>query len=284
MCRKIEKLFTYIEKASGYLVNLITFFLMFILNPGHTFKEVQDKRMNNKKNTDNEFEISDEIDPDFFLQTTKENLKGELNRGTVIDEKNKVLLTVAALLMAADVAMITAINPKWIAILPIVPTIAALFLILVHFGVRVVPVPNYKEISKDINLNNAKRNLGKEYLSCESKYSYSNNYFVGVYRASCRAIILGILLLIPAFAFVGNNSENNLIKLLRNNTELMNLLKGPQGPSGMPGPMGPPGPKGEIGPTGIQWPMGKVFIESSEEISGTKLRKSLQEFGTFISL
>ena len=265
MCKILEKLFIHIENASGYLVNLITFFLMFILNPGHSFKEVQNKRMNEKTKADNNQEISDKIEPDFFLKTTEENLKVELDRGAVVDEKNKVLLTVAALLMAAEVAMITAISPKWIAILPIVPTMAALFLILVHFGVRVVPVPNYKEIAKDENLNNAKINLGKEYLTCESKYSHSNNYFVGVYRASCRAIILGILLIIPVFAFVGNNTEDRTIKMLKNNSELINLLKGPQGPSGLPGPMGPPGPKGEIGPTGPQGPMGSVVVELSEK-------------------
>jgi len=270
MCKIIEKLLIHIENASGYLVNLITFFLMFILNPGHSFKEVHDKRMNEKTNIDNKKEISDKIDPDFFLKTTEENLKVELNRGAAIDEKNKVLLTVAAILMAAEVAMITAINPKWIVILPIVPTMAALFLILVHFGVRIVPVPNYKKIVEDINLKNAKINLGKEYLTCESKYSHSNNYFVGVYRASCRAIILGIILLIPAFAFVGNNSENNIIKILKKNSELLNLIKGPQGPSGLPGPMGSPGPKGEIGPIGPPGPMGRVFIESSEKKLGTE--------------
>ena len=282
MCNKTNKLFTIIEKVFGDLANLITFFLMFILNPGHTFQEVKDKHMNVKEDTDIKIENSDKIDPDFFLETTKKSLDAELDRGSVIDEKNKVLLTVAALLMASDAAMVTIISPKWVSILPAIPIISALFLILVHFGVRVIPVPDFKEISKDVNLNNAKINLGKEYLSCESKYSYSNNYFVGVYRASCRAIIIGIILLITAFAFVGNNSENDIIKMLRNNTELMNLLKGPQGPAGMSGSMGPPGPKGEIGPTGPQGPMGKVFIESTEEILGTKkkiLRKSLQNNG-----
>lgn len=254
MGNNLVKFFTILEKVSGYFINLITFFLMFILNPGHTFKEVQDKRMNNGKNTGQSYEVTDEVDADFFLKITKEHLDGELNRGTVVDEKNKVLLTVAALLMAADAAVILAISPKWIALLPMVPTTAAIFLILVHFGVRVVPVPNYREISKDINTKNAKINLGKEYLNCESEYSQGNNYLVGVYRASCRAIIIGVLLLILAFACVGNNSENELIKIIKNNTELIKILRGPQGPPGIPGPMGPSGPKGEIGLTGPQWP------------------------------
>ena len=270
MGKKLVEIFTILEKVFGYAVNLITFFLMFILNPGHTFKEIQDKRMHNGANTDQSNEVSDGVDADFFLEITREHLNSEINRGTVVDEKNKVLLTVAALLMAADAAVLLAINHKWIALLPMLPTTAAIFLILIHFGVRVVPVPNYREIFNDINTKNAKINLGKEYLNCESKFSQSNNYFVGVYRASCRATILGVFLLIPAFICVGNNSENELIKTIKNNTELIKLLRGPQGPHGIPGPMGPPGPKGEIRLTGPQGPPGKVILESSKKTEPEK--------------
>lgn len=226
--------------------------------------------MDAEKYTGVEIESSDQIEPDFFLETTKKSLDTELNRVSVIDEKNKVLLTIAALLMASNAAIATVISPKWVSLLSAIPTGFALFLVMVHFGVRVVTFPEYKEIYSDVDPKNAKINLGKEYLKCELDYSQSNDYFVGVYRASSRAIILGIFFLIPTFACIGEDSKYDILKMIKNDTELIEILRGPTGQQGIAGPVGPPGPKGEIGPIGPQGPIGRVTLQLDKEKLSSK--------------
>jgi len=176
----------------------------------------------------------------------------EVKRSQIIDEKNKVLLTITALLVAADAAIASSIEPKWLILVPLIPTVISIFLILVHFGVQSVPIPAYGKKNEE---------LTNSYYDCMEKYSQANCFRVGIYLASCRAATIGVLLLLVVFIYFAftkdSSSEDKLIRTMQNSTELLNRLRGPQGPAGPKGERGAEGPQGIQGPPG---PTGKFVI------------------------
>ena len=220
---------------------------MFILNPGHTFDEVKNSRMVHTKSDKESLPKKSENACKYYQE--------EIQRSQVVDEKNKVLLTIAALLLAACSAIASYIEPKWLVLIPLIPTVISVFLVLVHFGVQTVPIPQY-ELASD-------KSLIKSYHECKETLSRATDFRIGIYRTAYRAITLSILSLLVVFIFFASNesssSEVKFIKTIYNDKELQKLLRGPQGPVGLkgekgePGAPGPIGPKGEIGPQG---PMG----------------------------
>ncbi|MGD0572911.1 MAG: hypothetical protein ABSB11_07795 [Sedimentisphaerales bacterium] len=229
----LSKIFEFLEKYSKICCKRATYVLLFVLNPGHTYAEVKDGKMHVPADFKSIFRSDDTNAPP---DAARAYFEEEVKRSQIIDEKNKVLLTITALLVAADAVVASSIEPKWLILVPLIPTMISIFLILVHFGVQSVPIPDYKKSNEE---------LAKSYYDCMEKYSHANCFRVGVYLASCRAATIGVLLLLGVFvyfAFAGNSSsEDKLIRTIQNNTELLNRLRGPQGIQGPPGPQGTPG-------------------------------------------
>lgn len=243
------KIFKFLEKYGKICCNIATYVFLFILNPGHTYAEVKDGKMHVPADFKSKFR-SDNTNS--TVEPARSYFEEEVKRSQIIDEKNKVLLTITALLVAADAAIASSIKPKWLILVPLIPTVISIFLILVHFGVQSVPIPAYGKKNKE---------LTNSYYDCMEKYSQANCFRVGVYLGSCRAATIGVLLLLVVFlyfAFAKDfSSEDKLVRAIRNNTELQNCLCGPQGPTGPKGEQGAEGPQGIQGPPG---PTGKVVI------------------------
>ena len=197
--------FVYLEDLGRICCNIATYILLFILNPGHTYVEVKNKRMIPSKNLKGT--LPDKVDGAHAYY------EEEIKRSQFVDEKNKVLLTIAALLVAACSAIATQSEPRWLILVPLTPTVASIFLILIHFGVQTVSIPEYE-------LSNSEQ-LAKSYYHCKENLSRATEFRVGIYRAACRAVIMGVILLIAIFiyfAFVEcSSTEDKLVKSIPNN-------------------------------------------------------------------
>lgn len=268
--------FHYLEDFGVACSNVATYTLLFILNPGHTYAEVKSGRMIPQETTDG-------TPSETVEETASDNIDGarayyeeEVTRSKVVDEKNKVLLTIAALLVASCSVIAGGIEPKWLIFFPLTPTVISIFLVLVHFGVQAVSIPEYELTCK--------RELVKSYNKCKNDLGLATDFRVGIYRAACRAVTLGVILLAGVFIYYtfqeSCSTEDKLVRAVHNNAELVSKLRGPQGPvgskgergiegaqgppglQGFPGPQGHPGPQGPLGPQGHP---GKVYIDSQSQ-------------------
>jgi hypothetical protein len=256
--RVLSPLFGALEKIFSYLADVVTHVLMFVVNPGHTFVEI---RAGKFEEIQEEVVIDDKVEAGFLLEQAISYREQEESRTQTIDEKNKVLLTISALLFAAEAAVLSNIDPKWLALIPLVPAAAAVYLVLVAFRVGEVPVVDYRRIclGKNKSTVQIKRQLAQDNFECGHKLGFSNCFRVGVHRAAWRLIPLSIALLlgVVSYGVLLSGSEDRLLKELRNNAKLRNELLGPQGMQGPPGPVGPPGAVGPEGPQGPTGPQGR---------------------------
>jgi hypothetical protein len=190
-----------------------------MLNGGgdYTYAEVKDGKLHVKEGFESKFRKNG------IVKSARAYFKEEIKRSQVLDEKNKVLLTITALLVAANAAIASKIEPKWPILISLIPTIISIFLILVHFGVQSIPIPDYRKSEQE---------LANSYYDCMEKYQQANCFRVGVYLASCRATTFGVLLLLAVFvyfAFASKSfSEDKLIESMKNNSESRFILRAPQ--------------------------------------------------------
>ncbi len=257
-----KKIATFIEKVFTYGADAVTYFIMFWVNPYHTFREIQDAKF---EVTPKEIVIDYEADKDFLLEQAIKYREREEARTQTIDEKNKVLLTISALLFAAVAAVLSNLDPKWLALIPLVPIAAAVYLVLVAFRVGEVTVVDYRNIclGNGKETEQIKRELIKENFDCGHDLDSRNCFRVGVHRAAWRLVPFSIVLLLAVISYglLSHGSQDQLLKALKNNARLRNELLGPQGVQGPPGPIGlvgPQGPQGLIGPAGPQGPPGSI--------------------------
>lgn len=253
------KFFKFLEKYIKICCNIATYVFLFVLNPGYTYAEVKDGKTHVSADFKSKFRENGTV------ESARAYFKEEVKRSQVIDEKNKVLLTITALLVAANAAIASIIKLKWLILVPLIPTVISIFLILVHFGIQSIPIPDYGKKNEELMIS---------YFDCMEKYSQANCLRVGIYLASCRAATFGVIFLLVVFihfAFTGDSSsEDKLFKTIRNNTELQNLLRGPQGPTGPKGERGAEGPQGIQGHPGPQGAPGTFVVPQSRLENGAK--------------
>ncbi len=246
---RLSELCELLERCGTLCYNKTTYVLLFFLNPGHTYEEVKTRRMKTK---DSGAQTPPEDDTN--LESARNSYEREVERRRIVDEKMRVLLTVSALLAAACAAVASGIGAKWLVVPPFTLTVISLFLVLYYFAVDVVNEPDCAESDES--------KQAKSYSKCRASLSLSNNFKVGIYRASSRAASLGVVLLLFVFiysAFAGTSRfEQKLIRSLQESAQLRDLLRGPQGPAGAKGERGTEGPQGIQGPPGPQGAPGRV--------------------------
>lgn len=211
----------------------VTFALMYIFNPGHTFKELRDGRMHKKKAEHSPLDSSSEhswletaSDPSMACEEARNVLASEEHRQKVIDEKSKVMLTVSALLLAAISAVLPHVAFRWLLLVPFGLTCATIYLLLMYFRTCTVQSPDPSSIDWS-DARAAQSAIARAQLDASADLEPQNGLRVGVQRAARRTLILALLALMPSVAMLAfSPSQVKLIETLRDRTEIRELLDG----------------------------------------------------------
>ena len=245
--RRLERFFASCERRGHTIFVWVTYFVLLVLNPGHSLEEVEKGALNSaehssdlKAPTESATEQSD-----LFLAEAGAYLQEQKCRQVTVDDKNKVLLTVSSIFLAAQAAVATQLESRWILLFPFLPTMCAIFLILRYFGIGWSAVVNPQEVDWTTATERIKHKLATQYIQCALFLIPRIDFRVGLYRASLRALQIGALCLLPVFIYgaMFSSREGSLLKTIQSSAQLKNELRG------ITGPEGPRGPQGERGPT-----------------------------------
>lgn len=209
MIQCIVKIVESIESLFVWICNRITWLTLAVVNPGHRWEEVKEKRLfpiceTGQKSNGLQLDLADGESAENAYSEEKERQK-------YLDEKNKILLTVSALFIAGTSMASRLIDEGIIRILPLVPSLLAIYLVLVHFQVGSHAVVCWKTVASKPK---AKRGSEKAHQlwQCADSLNEQNNFRVGVYRGAVRLLLTSLFLLVPLILLVAADkpeSENS---------------------------------------------------------------------------
>lgn len=217
-----------VETLAQSLAYRLTYWLLACLNPGHTIEEVRLGRMIRKATIANDGPcLPETVDADVALEESSRAFRTEERRREILDDKSKFLLTTGALLVAANAVLLPYTQSRWVGLLPVVPMIAAVFLILMYFRTYTVRIVDWKALDWSRPIDEVKRKLAKEQFECALDLEPVNEFRVGVQRGARRAIVVAVILMVPSLILATFSGENRdgLTERIRQHTELRTLLR-----------------------------------------------------------
>lgn len=200
--------------------------------------------------------MMDVEDSDDFLGLAKEVFDQSEKRKATIDDKCKTVLTISSISMAIITSLLPRLPLPYLGIIPLLFIFASAFLVLVHLNVSRFRYPKLDAEYARLDASTRKKRRIIDYLKDACWNESVIDFHVDVYRASNRALRLGLLILLllaVVGSIFGSIMEERAIQVLRADPKMVRLLQGPQGETGPQGPKGetgPPGPKGDPGPSG----------------------------------
>lgn len=247
-----------IEKVAKAVVDMFVFLALFFLNPGHHFREVAQGVLEQEHASylvPEEHSLLPQEQSDLLLSEAEKALSSENDRQHAIDEKSKILLTIAALLLAAISVIASQIASRWILAFPMAFVWLAIVLVLIYFRKQSVAIVDSNSLDWSGELPHLKYELSRLNFTCANHLSVRNDFRVGIYQAAARALLIGLFMFIFSFfmALFEQPNANAIMREIRSNPLLLKELTGPKGPSG---PVGPVGPSGATGPPGHAGPPG----------------------------
>jgi len=247
-----------LEKIEGWASNTayrVAYWLIYVLNPGHSYQEIRAGEMRHAKPTES-MSLPDSADPELVLDEARREAKRQEERRQAIDDKSKVLLTVSTLLLAANAALLPFLPLRWLGFLPLCFVLASVFLSLMYFRTYQTECVDRTKVDWS-DKSKAQRALAQVEFECAVKMGPQNDLRVGVHKAARRALILALASLIPVLLSVALVAPNDaLVKRIQTDAKVRALLQGPTGAAGPTGPTGPQGATGATGPVGPQGPPG----------------------------
>ena len=209
-----------------------------VLNHGHSYQEIRDGSLNHAA-ADHKMVLPDNADADFAMEEARRVAEREESRREVVDDKSKVMLTVSALLLAANAALLPHAPLRWLALIPLCFVFVAVFLLLMYFRTYKSEVVQYTDVDWT-DLNEAKLAIARSEFACAESMSPQNDLRIGVHRAARRSLVLALAFMAPVLlTVVSIKPSDPLVNRIQADAKLRALL---QGPPGAIGPMGPPGP------------------------------------------
>ena len=169
---------------------------MCILNPGHSLSEITDGRLHYRE-TKWAITLTDDVDPDFVLEQAHAALAEEERRREILDQKSTSLLTIGAILLAGNAALLRYSAFPGLHLIPLLPLVAALFLLLMYFRTYRKMAVHRSSIDWSKHTKTIKRELASQLFEAAFDLEPINAFRVGVQRAARRAIIVSVLLIIP---------------------------------------------------------------------------------------
>ncbi len=241
-----------IEAASVYLAYRVVWLMMAVLNPGHTFSEIKDGNMEYEQQVD-AVNVCDADDPQFALDEARRYMEQEEQRRMVIDDKSKVMLTVAAILFAANAAVLSRLSVWWFGLVPLGSLFMSVYLTLMYFRTYTLQVIDYSKITWT-DTKDTKQEIAQQEFNCVAGMESQNSLRIGVHKASRRALILalGSTFIVVCIQMIQPQPKDALVNRIETDAEVRELLRGPAGLAGPQGEVGPTGPTGPQGSRGTQ--------------------------------
>lgn len=177
--------------------------MLYFLNHGHTWKEVRARKLYSKPSYESGFisEVASQNIALMFEEVTKVSQREE-ERRRVIDDKNKILLTVGTILLAGNAALLAQAEWRWLALIPALFIFISVFLVLVYFRIGIFSVVDLSSINWKQDDSETKKALCSQLISVSNNLDSVNAFCAGVYRAALRSMVVGLLILAPCYVFI----------------------------------------------------------------------------------
>lgn len=228
-----------LETVATIFINGFVFIILFFLNPGHKYSEIQKSCLENK-NLAHEFPENPVANIDLLLSESARVWEGEEGRTKSIDDKSKILLTVSSILIAGTFTLSRYIDHSWILLFSMFFPLISVFLILIYFKIHNIPVINLKDVDWNSCENDLKVALAHQYIDCANYLSPRNDYRAGIYRTASRSILIAAFFFIFVFAIAifCRSEDTELHKIIPKNTELVRDFRDPEGSCNSSSPRG----------------------------------------------
>lgn len=242
--------------ARRHCVMSLAFITLRIYGKEIRYCEVEAGTLESRKPTP--LSLEDAQDIDLLLDASKESIANAESRRTVITDKCKTLLTLGSLLFG----VIGLLLPKYLAFdsvwmrglsaLAIAILFNAIVLLLMFFdvGKEIVVALTQEDISLDEV--NRKKSLLNQNLNCAAASENRTDFLVELYLAarfcflSALTIVAGLVLTSVVMNSPRDQTEH-IVRELRTDPTLTNLLRGPKGDNGAKGDRGDQGIEGKQG-------------------------------------
>jgi hypothetical protein len=201
---------------------------------------------------------------DELLDLAKDIYGRTEKRKATIDDKCKTIMTVSSISLPLISAILPRLSSPALGIIPLLFVFLAAFLVMVQLNVGSSSYPELDAGLAGLEPEPLKKRLIAGYLASARFNDCCTDFNVDVFRAARRSLLLGLLTLVAVAALgglLGNESrseEDRLIRRLRSEPALIELLRGPKGEPGRVGQAGPKGGRGEAGPRGPRGEQGQA--------------------------
>ena len=171
-------------------------------------------------------------------------------------DKAKTLITLNSALLAILTIFfpkITGFNSWWatlLFLLGIICLINAIIITWAYFDVQKSMNILLDQGTVDLDTDDLKKSIINSYRQCYMDTNNRTNFLVSLYMTSRFFFLSGFLIILIAFLGsyffkLASNDTEKIIRELRSDPKLIELLRGPKGDTGERGPQGEKGEKGE---------------------------------------
>ncbi len=244
-----------------WLVTRLAFYSLRLYGlEGVTLSDVERGSYSHHQHQDRSLENSENLDD--LRRSSRECLDNANARRRAITDKCKTLLTMSSLLLglaslllpksfAFDFAWMRTIG--FLAVLCLMNTVT---LLLIFFDVGRDTEISIEQDDVDLDSNNFTKNLINLYLRCQIDMDNRTNYLVDLYKAARFFVLLSLTVFIGLF-FINfvyispKDQSERIVRQLRSDPVLIELLRGPKGKKGDRGNQGLQGKIGLKGDSGL---------------------------------
>lgn len=244
-----------------FVIDCITFASIRLYGIEAKFVDIKNRGYIEKESV--ELKLDETKDLDTLLALATDQHKSALDRREHVTDKTKTLITLNSALLAILAAFLpktTDFPSLWIKLLfygGVLLLLNALIIMWMYYDIKGETVLELQQSEVELNSDDLKKSLITSYLKCQFDTNNVTDYLADLYKTARFYFLFGFIVIFGIFSLnyftrsYNYNDSENVIKALRGEPELINLLRGPKGERGEQGP------KGDIGPQGLQGPKGE---------------------------
>lgn len=251
--------------ARQHIVTVLAYLTLRIYGKEIAYSDVKAGTFASRKSTPLSLEEAKDIDA--LLEMSKESLANAEKRRSVVTDKCKSLLTLGSLLLGVIGLLLPkylAFDSDWLralAVFAIAVLFNAIIILLMFFDVGQDMEVSLGQVDIPLDETNLKKSLLNRHLKCTAASENRTDYLVELYRAarfcflSALTIVAGLVLASLLMNSPADQTER-IVREIRSDPKLIDLLRGPkgdvgqQGDRGLQGPIGLQGGKGDKGERG----------------------------------